>query len=344
MLLDYVFRRIGLFIFMVLILSVFTFLLSFLFPGDALSNLSGIPSQNFAQHAELEEKYFYNSNYFMQYIAFVGRILQGDWGVSFASGDSVFAQILVLIPATLELSIYALIVSVVVGIPVGVLSSAYYKQWLDKVISSTTMIAYSMPIFWLALLLIMMFSLQLGWFPMSGRMSLLYEIPTRSGFILIDIMLADFPYNGMAFIDALHHLTLPTIVLAMYPTTVLVRFTRESMLKVMEQNFIKTARAKGLNRRQLIMHHTLRNALLPVIKQIGLQFSTLITLAMITEIIFSWPGIGRWLIDSIYQRDYPAIQGGLMAVSLFIIFATIIAELAYTLFDPLSRNQAHGKV
>lgn len=201
-----------------------------------------------------------------------------------------------------------------------------------------------MPIFWLALLLIMLFSLQLGWFPMSGRMSLLYEIPPTTGFILIDISLASFPYQGMAFIDALHHLTLPTIVLAMYPTTVLIRFTRESMLKVMDQNFIKTARAKGLNRRQLIIHHALRNALLPVIKQIGLQFSTLITLAMITEIIFSWPGIGRWLIDSIYQRDYPAIQGGLMAVSLFIIFATIIAELIYTLFDPLSRNQAHGKV
>lgn len=342
--LDYILRRIGLFVFMVLMLSVFTFLLSFLFPGDALSNLSGIPSNNFAQHTQLEDKYLYNSNYFMQYIAFLGRILQGDWGLSFASGGSVFSQILDLIPATLELSIYALFVSVVIGVPTGILASAYYKQWPDKLISSTTMIGYSMPIFWLALLLIMLFSLQLGWFPMSGRMSLLYEIPPTTGFILIDISLASFPYQGMAFIDALHHLTLPTIVLAMYPTTVLIRFTRESMLKVMDQNFIKTARAKGLNRRQLIIHHALRNALLPVIKQIGLQFSTLITLAMITEIIFSWPGIGRWLIDSIYQRDYPAIQGGLMAVSLFIIFATIIAELIYTLFDPLSRNQAHGKV
>jgi cationic peptide transport system permease protein len=201
-----------------------------------------------------------------------------------------------------------------------------------------------MPVFWLALLLIMVFSLQLGWFPMSGRMGLLYEIPSQTGFILIDIVLADFPYSGLAMLDALHHLTLPTIVLAMYPTTVLVRFTRESMLHVLEQSFIKTARAKGLNRAQLIMHHALRNALLPVIKQIGLQFSTLITLAMITEVIFSWPGVGRWLIDSIYQRDYPAIQGGLLAVSMFVILATIIAELTYTLFDPLSRNQAHGKV
>ena len=344
MILDYILRRLGLFFFMILMLSVFTFSLAYLFPGDPLSNLSGIPSGNFAQHSELEDKYLYNSNYFMQYIAFLGRIFQGDWGLSFASGNSVFSHIIDLLPATLELSVYALIVSVVIGVPTGILGSGYHKRWPDKLINSVTMVGYSMPVFWLALLLIMVFSLKLGWFPMSGRMGLLYEIPASAGFILIDIALAGFPYKGMAFVDALRHLTLPTIVLAMYPTTVLVRFTRESMLKVMDQNFIKTARAKGLNRRQLIMHHALRNALLPVIKQIGLQFSTLITLAMITEVIFSWPGIGRWLIDSIYQRDFPAIQGGLMAVSLFVILASITAELTYTLFDPLSRNQAHGKV
>ncbi|MBG9992560.1 ABC transporter permease [Pseudoalteromonas sp. NZS37] len=344
MILDYILRRLGLFFFMILMLSVFTFSLAYLFPGDPLSNLSGIPSSNFAQHSELEDKYLYNSNYFMQYIAFLGRIFQGDWGLSFASGNSVFSHIVDLLPATLELSVYALIVSVVIGVPTGILGSGYHKRWPDKLINSTTIVGYSMPVFWLALLLIMVFSLKLGWFPMSGRMGLLYEIPASTGFILIDIALAGFPYKGMAFVDALRHLTLPTIVLAMYPTTVLVRFTRESMLKVMDQNFIKTARAKGLNRRQLIMHHALRNALLPVIKQIGLQFSTLITLAMITEVIFSWPGIGRWLIDSIYQRDFPAIQGGLMAVSLFVILASITAELTYTLFDPLSRNQAHGKV
>ncbi|MEL0640394.1 ABC transporter permease [Pseudoalteromonas aliena] len=344
MIFDYILRRLGLFFFMILMLSVFTFSLAYLFPGDPLSNLSGIPSGNFAQHSELEGKYLYNSNYFMQYIAFLGRIFQGDWGLSFASGNSVFSHIIDLLPATLELSVYALIVSVVIGVPTGILGSGYHKRWPDKLINSVTMVGYSMPVFWLALLLIMVFSLKLGWFPMSGRMGLLYEIPASTGFILIDIALAGFPYKGMAFVDALRHLTLPTIVLAMYPTTVLVRFTRESMLKVMDQNFIKTARAKGLNRRQLIIHHALRNALLPVIKQIGLQFSTLITLAMITEVIFSWPGIGRWLIDSIYQRDFPAIQGGLMAVSLFVIVATITAELTYTLFDPLSRNQAHGKV
>ena len=245
MILDYILRRLGLFFFMILMLSVFTFSLAYLFPGDPLSNLSGIPSGNFAQHSELEDKYLYNSNYFMQYIAFLGRIFQGDWGLSFASGNSVFSHIIDLLPATLELSVYALIVSVVIGVPTGILGSGYHKRWPDKLINSVTMVGYSMPVFWLALLLIMVFSLKLGWFPMSGRMGLLYEIPASTGFILIDIALAGFPYKGMAFVDALRHLTLPTIVLAMYPTTVLVRFTRESMLKVMDQNFIKTARAYG---------------------------------------------------------------------------------------------------
>ncbi len=344
MVLDYFLRRLGLLLFMMLTLSIFTFSLSYLFPGDALSNLSGITNTSFSQTSELQEKYHFNDNYITQYFAFLGRIVVGDWGLSFASGENVFNHIVDLFPATLELSVYALIISVVIGVPAGILAAAYYKKLPDKLINSTTLAGYSIPVFWLALLLIMVFSLQLGWFPMSGRMGLLYEIPAQTGFILIDIIIAGFPYSGMAMIDALHHLTLPTIVLAMYPTTVLIRFTRESMLHVLEQNFIKTARAKGLNRAQLIVHHALRNALLPVIKQIGLQFSTLITLAMITEVIFSWPGIGRWLIDSIYQRDYPAIQGGLLAVSMFVILATIIAELTYTLFDPLSRNQAHGKV
>ncbi|MBE0378381.1 MULTISPECIES: ABC transporter permease [Pseudoalteromonas] len=344
MVLHYILRRLGLLLFMMFTLSLFTFSLSYLFPGDPLSNLSGISNTSFSQTSELQEKYHFDDNYLIQYFAFLARIVQGDWGVSFASGDSVFSHIIDLFPATLELSIYALIISVVVGVPAGIFAAAYHRRWPDKLVNSTTLVGYSMPVFWLALLLIMVFSLQLGWFPMSGRMGLLYEIPFETGFILLDIILADFPYSGMAIVDALHHLTLPTIVLAMYPTTVLVRFTRDSMLNVLDQSYIKTARAKGLNRAQLIIHHALRNALLPVIKQIGLQFSTLITLAMITEVIFSWPGIGRWLIDSIYQRDYPAIQGGLLAVSMFVILATIIAELTYTLFDPLSRNQAHGKV
>ncbi|MEO2266205.1 ABC transporter permease [Pseudoalteromonas sp. YIC-656] len=344
MMLEFAIRRISLLIFMLFTLSVFTFSLGYLFPGDVLTNFSGIDTAGFSQSAQLRDKYHLDQGYVHQYFAFLGRILQGDWGRSFASGGQVFDHVVTLAPATFELAVYALLVSVVVGVPAGILAALSQGRWLDKFISGATLIGYSLPIFWLALVLIMVFCLQLGLFPMSGRISLLYEIPSTTHFILLDIMIAGFPYGGQAFTDALHHLALPTLVLATYPTTVLVRFTRDSMLNVLEQNYIKTARAKGLSRSQLIIHHALRNALLPVIKQIGLQFSALITLAMITEVIFSWPGIGRWLIDSIYQRDFPAIQGGLLAISVFIIFATIFTELLYTLLDPISRNQAHGKL
>jgi cationic peptide transport system permease protein len=179
---------------------------------------------------------------------------------------------------------------------------------------------------------------------MSGRIGLLYEVPDLTGFILIDIYLSELEYKQQAFIDALKHLTLPTLVLATYPTSVLIRFTKDSTLEVLEKPYIKTARANGLSRYEIIMRHALKNALLPIIKQIGLQFSTLLTLAMITEVIFSWPGVGQWLINSIYQRDYPAISGGLMAVSLFVIIANIAADVLHNLLDPVSRNQVHGQV
>lgn len=344
MMLEFALRRLFLVLFMLFTLSLFAFSLSYWFPGDPLTNLSGLNPTSMEQATLLSAKYHMDESYISQYFAFVGRLLEGDWGQSFASGRAIFTHVLELAPATFELAIYALIISVVIGLPCGIVAALFKGQWIDRLLSGLTLIGYSIPIFWLALLLIMVFCLQLGLFPMSGRIGLLYEIPASTNFMLIDIALAGFPYGGQAFIDALHHLALPAIVLAVYPTTVLIRFTKDSMLHVLDQNYVKTARAKGLSRRQLVVRHALRNALLPVIKQIGLQFSALITFAMITEVIFSWPGIGRWLIDSIYQRDFPAIQGGLMAISIFIILATIATEVLYTLLDPISRNQSHGKV
>lgn len=341
---EYLLRRLSLLIFMLLALTAFTFSLNYLFPGDVITNLSGQVNSSYAQSQALADKYKLEENILVQYGAFVGRIFNGDWGYSLSSGQPVFEHILLLFPATIELCVYALAVAIMFGIPAGVIAAVFHKRWPDNIINSLTLMGFSIPIFWLALLLIMVFCLGLGLFPMSGRIGLLYEIEPLSHFILVDIIAQGFPYGGLALIDALKHLALPTIVLAMYPTTVLIRFTRDSMLNVLEQNYIKTARAKGLNRRQLILHHALRNALLPVIKQIGLQFSTLLTLAMITEVIFSWPGVGRWLIESIYQRDYPAIQGGLLAVSVFVIFANMFAEFSHTLLNPISRNQAHGKI
>lgn len=344
MLRQYLVRRLTLLFFMVLLLSLFTFTLSYLFPGDVSTNLSGIDSAGFNANDQITEKYKLNESYLSQYFAFIQHIVNGDWGLSLASGQPVFEHVKTLFPATVELALYALLISILIGIPTGVIAAAYHKKWQDHVIYTVTLFAYSTPVFWLALILIMAFCLQLGLLPMSGRISLLFEVEHQTGFLLIDILLSNNTYKQAALIDAFHHLLLPSIVLATYPTAVLVRFTKDAMLDVLDKSYIKSARAKGLNHSQIIFHHALRNALLPVISQIGLQFSTLITLAMITEVIFSWPGIGAWLINSIYQRDFPAIMGGLLTVSLFVIIATMIADILNTILDPVSRNRSHGQV
>jgi len=319
-------------------LSIFAFSLGYLFPGDPLQNFSGLRYIDSAQREQLIMAYQLEHSYTKQYVAFLTRVLQGDWGLSFSSQQPLLKEIWQVLPATLELTTYALLLSFFVGVPLGILAAMKPNHLFCKSISGMALIGYSLPIFWWALLLIMLFSVTLGWLPSGGRLGVLYEIPTRTGFMLIDILLSDTRYQDAALMDAFRHLMLPTLVLATYPTTVMIRFVRDAMLDVWDQNYIKTAKAKGLNRLQVLYRHGLRNALLPVIRQIGLQFSTLITLAMLTEVIFSWPGIGRWLIDSIYQRNFPAIQAGLMIISTLVITINMLTEILHTFFNPLARK------
>ena len=338
MMLHYLLRRLFLLGFVFIALTIFTFSLGYLFPGDVLSNFSGLRNIVPADETLLRTQLGLDQSYWQQYILFNQRILAGDWALSFSSQQNVLDEIILVMPATLELASYALLISLLIGIPLGILAAVRKDKWLDQLISGFALIGYSIPVFWWALLLIMVFSLTLGWLPTSGRLGVLYEIQAVTGFMLLDIARADVPYRGAALLDAVRHLLLPALVLATYPTTVMIRFTRESMLDVLEQNYIKTARAKGLTRLQVLYTHGLRNALLPVTRQVGLQFSTLITLAMITEVIFSWPGIGRWLIDSIYQRNFPAIQGGVLVVSSLVIAVNMLTEILHTLFNPLARK------
>ncbi len=319
-------------------LSLFAFSLGYLFPGDPLQNFSGLRVIDSAQRAELLAYYQLDQSYAVQYFAFLQRLLDGDWGLSFASQQPLLLEIWQVLPATLELTAYALLLSFLLGVPLGILAAIKPEGFFGKTISGVALVGYSLPIFWWALLVIMFFSVGLGWLPSGGRLGVLYEIPTVTGFMLIDIWLTEVSYQHAALQDAIRHLILPTLVLATYPTTVMIRFVRDAMLDVWEQNYIKTAKAKGLNRLQVLYRHGLRNALLPVIRQIGLQFSALITLAMLTEVIFSWPGIGRWLIDSIYQRNFPAIQAGLMIISSLVITINMLTEILHTLFNPLARK------
>lgn len=335
----YLLRRLFLLGTVLLGLSIFAFSLGYLFPGEPLQNFSGLRYLDDTTREQLTLAYRLDSSYLQQYLAFIQRLWHGDWGLSLASQQPLLTEIRQVLPATLELTSYALLVSFFVGIPLGILAAIKPDGVIGKTISAIAITGYSLPIFWWGLLLIMVFAVGLGWFPSGGRLGVLYEIPTVSGFMLVDIFLAETPYQQAIFLDALRHLALPTVVLATFPTTVMIRFVRDAMLEVWEQNYIKTAKAKGLSRLQVLYRHGLRNALLPVIRQIGLQFSALITLAMLTEVIFSWPGIGRWLLDSIYQRNFPAIQAGLMIISVLVITVNMLTEILHTFFNPLARKR-----
>jgi ABC-type antimicrobial peptide transport system permease subunit len=335
----YLLRRLFLLGTVLLGLSIFAFSLGYLFPGEPLQNFSGLRYLDDTTREQLTLAYRLDSSYLQQYLAFIQRLWHGDWGLSLASQQPLLTEIRQVLPATLELTSYALLVSFFVGIPLGILAAIKPDGVIGKTISAIAITGYSLPIFWWGLLLIMVFAVGLGWFPSGGRLGVLYEIPPQTGFMLIDILLSDVSYRQAALQDALRHLLLPTLALATFPTTVMIRFVRDAMLDVWEQSYIKTAKAKGLSRLQVLYRHGLRNALLPVIRQIGLQFSALITLAMLTEVIFSWPGIGRWLLDSIYQRNFPAIQAGLMIISVLVITVNMLTEILHTFFNPLARKR-----
>jgi len=226
-------------------------------------------------------------------------------------------------------------VAVLLGIPAGVIAAVRRNSAYDYALMGTSLVGYSMPIFWWALLLILVFSVNLGWTPVAGRLGLAYNIVPVTGFVLVDTLLAGRPD---AFRDALHHLILPAIALATIPLAVIARMTRSSMLEVLGEDYVRTARAKGLSPVRVIIRHALRNALIPVVTVIGLQVSVLLTGAILTETIFSWPGIGKWLLESVHRRDYPAVQGGVLLVATVVIAVNTLVDVLYAYINPRIRR------
>ncbi|MGY5453132.1 ABC transporter permease [Agarivorans sp. MS3-6] len=278
-----------------------------------------------------------------QYLQFVWHNLNGDLGISSVTGKPVFDELIVFLPATLELCFSAFLLSFLVGIPLGTLAGIYHQHWIRNTILSLTMIGYSIPVFWLALLLVMNSSVLLGWFPVSGRYNLLLEIPQITGFGIIDVMWLEPQARWPAFMSILSHLLLPTIVLAVVPTTEVIRQLSNSMAQVMSQNYIKAAATKGLSKTQIVMRHALHNALPPILPSLGLQFGNVLTMAMVLEVVFAWPGIGRWLISSIYQQDYVAIQGGMLAIATLVICTFVLTDIFTALIHPLRRREVYAQ-
>jgi len=250
----------------------------------------------------------------------------------------VTTEFFTLFPATLELGICALILAIGIGVPAGAIAAVKRGSFYDHTLMGLSLTGYSMPIFWWGLLLIMFFSERLGWTPVSGRIDLInYYFEPVTGFMLIDSLLSDQPG---AFWSALGHLVLPAIVLATIPLAVIARMTRSSMLEVLNEDYVRTARAKGLAPWRVIGLHALRNALIPVITIVGLQIGTLLGGAVLTEYIFAWPGVGHWLIDAISRRDYPALQGGILLISSLVIVVNLIVDVLYGTVNPRIR---HGR-
>ena len=313
-----------------------TFILIRLVPGDPVEVRVGERGISPERHAELLHQMGLDRPLYVQFFDYVGGVLQGDLGISVITQRPVMDEFLTLFPATVELAIFAMIFATLIGLPAGVLAAVKRGSVYDHVVMGTSLTGYSMPIFWWGLLLILFFSVDLGWTPVAKRLSDDYFVDEVTGFMLIDTLLSD---EKGSFLNALHHLILPTIVLGTVPLAVTARMTRSAMLEVLGEDYIRTARAKGLGVYRIVAIHALRNALVPVVTVIGLQVGTLMGGAILTESVFSWPGIGKWLVESISRRDYPALQGGVLVIAALVMSTNLVVDLMYGLLNPRIRHK-----
>lgn len=333
--LNYFLRRLGTFIPTFIGVSIISFLFIRLLPGDPILLMVGERGISDERYAQLMAQFGFDRPMLVQYWDYLTGILRGDLGISFKTKKPVWDEFFALFPATLELSLCAIVFAVLVGIPAGIIAAVNRGKWPDQALMSTALVGYSMPIFWWALLLIILFSSILGWTPVSGRISLMYFFPTPTGFMLIDSLRSG---QEGAFASAVQHLILPTIVLGTIPLAVIARQTRSAMLEVLSEDYVRTAKAKGLSPLRVNGLHALRNALIPVITVIGLSVGTLMAGAILTETIFSWPGIGKWMVEGINSRDYTAVQGGLLMIAVVVMLVNLIVDVLYGLINPKIRN------
>ncbi len=319
----------------VLGITLFVFLLLHLIPGDPAIVLLGeraTPEQVIAlrQQLGLEQPLP------LQYVRFLMQLLQGDLGRSILSGVPVADELRFRFPATVELALGAIAIAIALGIPSGILAALRKNSGLDHGMMMASLVGVSLPVYWLGLLLIYLFAVHLQWLPASGRLSIDAGFTGQSwtGFYVLDALLQ---LNLPLLRDVLGHLVLPAVTLSTIPLAILARITRSALLETLSQDYIRTARAKGVPAFWVIGRHALKNALLPISTLIGLQFGTLLGGAILTETIFAWPGIGSWIYEGILTRDYPVVQGGVMVVAIAFVLVNLIVDITYAWIDPRIR-------
>lgn len=317
-------------------ISLVTFLFLRLIPGDPVLTRAGERGISDERYQQLIVEYGLDQPLWRQYLRYLGDLLRGDFGLTL-DHQQVISEFAALFPATAELSLIALLFAVVIGLPAGVIAGVRKDSKTDVALMAVSLSGYSMPIFWWGLLLIVLFSGVLGWTPVSGRISVMHYVEPVTGFMMIDTLIAG---DRKAFVSALQHLILPAVTLGVAPLAIIARQARSSILEVLGEDYIRTARAKGLREWRVISIHALRNALIPVVTVIGLSVGALLGGAIMVEIIFAWPGVGKWVVDAVGRRDYQTVQGAVLLLAAMVILVNFTVDVLYAVIDPRIRSGA----
>lgn len=326
----YIIRRILIMIPTLLGVSVIVFFMLHITPGDPAELLLGERATEEALN-EIREHLGLNEPLHVQYGMFLKRLSKGDLGETIWTRQKVWEEVKQRFPATIELSLVALCFSCFFGIIFGIISATKQYSIFDYLSMIGALAGVSMPIFWLGLVFMLLFSLNLGWLPISGRLSVDIDLEVITNFYILDAVLTR---NWPAFKDALWHIIMPAVTLSTIPMAITARMTRSAMLDVLRQDYIKTAKAKGLSKFIVVFKHALRNAMIPVITTIGLQFGVMLGGAILTESIFSWPGVGKWMFDAVVKRDYMVIQGGTLFIATLFIIINLSVDVLYAVINP----------
>lgn len=336
MIFRFLIRRLGLMAIILLSVSFIVFSAVRMIPGDPAQLILGERATEEAL-TELRKDLGLDQPFVVQYGTYLKKIVtEGSLGDSIKTNNPVLEEIGQKFPATMELAFGAMLIATFVGVSTGILAAVYRNSWIDNLSMVTALTGVSMPIFWLGLLLMMVFSAQLGLFPLSGRLSIINDVEPVTHFYLIDSLLAG---DGYAFWDAVHHLILPAVTLATVPTAIIARMTRASMLEVLDQDYVKTAHAKGISKFKVVMHHALRNAAIPITTIAGLQLGLLLSGAVLTETIFAWNGLGSYVVNAVNDRDFPVVQGCVLVFAFTFVLVNLLVDLSYFVLDPRIREK-----
>ena len=331
--LRFVVRRLLLLIPILLGLSILVFMWIRILPGGPAQALLG-ERGTAEQEAQIEQQYGLDEPIHVQYWSYLGTVVRGDLGDSIATRQPVVEELKQKFPATIELALAAMFFSILIGIPLGFLAAKKHGSAIDHASLVVSLLGISIPIFFLAIILKYVFAVKLGWLPTVGRISVLIDLEHPTGFYVLDAIIT---WNMVALWDVLKHLVLPAIALGSIPLAVIARITRASVLDVQNEDYVRTARAKGVSPRRIDSRHVLRNALLPIATIIGLQTGLLLSGAVLTETVFAWPGIGTWLVNAIRVRDFPVLQGGILFVSIVFVLVNLFVDVMYAVINPRIR-------